>query len=122
MFIYYDFPECEDFEFEITPDRFRDFIENQYSKSDLIVLISNFYWDKFDSDVQEEIIEETGYNPDKPHESDYEAYNIFCNYLYDYVDDFKDGLSLFYEEEAHNECIDDINYKIEFDGNDSKWY
>ena len=49
MILYYDFPEKEDYEFEITPDRFRNYIESQYSKSDFIDLIINFYWDKFDT-------------------------------------------------------------------------
>ena len=42
MILYYDFPEKEEYEFEITPDRFRDYIESQYSKSDFIDLIINF--------------------------------------------------------------------------------
>lgn len=114
MYIYYDFPDKEDFEFEITPDRFRDYIEAQYSKSDLIELVANFYWDKFTPDVQQVIIEESEYDPAKPHESDYEAYNIFCDYLYDYVEDFEDGLSDWYAGEAHQEYIEDKDYRMEF--------
>ena len=41
MILYYDFPEKEDYEFEITFDRFRDYIESQYSKADFIDLVSN---------------------------------------------------------------------------------
>ncbi len=50
MILYYDFPEKEDYEFEITFDRFRDYIESQYSKADFIDLVSNFYWNKFDEE------------------------------------------------------------------------
>ena len=56
MILYYDLPEKADYEFEITPDRFRNYIESQYSKSDFIDLIINFYWDKFDTEDKESII------------------------------------------------------------------
>ena len=96
MILYYDFPEKEDYEFEITPDRFRNYIESQYSKSDFIDLIINFYWDKFDTEDKEAIIEETDFNPSKPHESDYEAYDLFMDYIIDFEDDFSDGLYQYY--------------------------
>lgn len=120
MFIYYDFPEQEDYEFEITPDRFRDYIESQYSKSDVIDLVMGFYWDKFDEDVKEEMMD-WGFNPDKAHESDYEAYKLFCDYLYDFVEDFRDGLTLFYAGEAHQQCVEDNDFQKEF-SNTEDWY
>ena len=122
MILYYDFPEKEDYEFEITPDRFRNYIESQYSKSDFIDLIINFYWDKFDTDDKTTIIEETDFNPSKPHESDYEAYDLFMDYIIDFEDDFSDGLYQYYLDEAHEQCADDLEYSREFDRNDSSWY
>ncbi|MDY5929240.1 MAG: hypothetical protein SPJ27_04305 [Candidatus Onthovivens sp.] len=122
MILYYDFPEKEDYGFEITPDRFRDYIESQYSKSDFIELVTNFYWNKFDEEDKKTIEEETDFNPLKPHESDYEAYDIFIDYVYDFEDDFEDGLYQFYKDEAHSECVDDLEFKKEFNKDDRTWY
>ena len=120
MILYYDFPENNEFEFEITPDRFRDYIESQYSKSDFIDLVMNFYWDKFNTDDKEVIREETDFDPTKPHESDYEAYDIFINYVADYEEDFEDGLHEYFKSEAHAECVDESEFRKEFD-NDNSW-
>ena len=96
MILYYDFPEKEDYEFEITPDRFRNYIESQYSKSDFIDLIINFYWDKFDTEDKESIIEETDFNPSKPHESDYEAYDLFMDYIIDFEEELSNIFANWY--------------------------
>lgn len=122
MILYYDFPEKEDYEFEITFDRFRDYIESQYSKADFIDLVSNFYWNKFDEEDKIRIQEETDFDITKPHESDYEAYELFMDYVIEFEEDFSDGLYQYYLEEAHEQCVDDLAYSREFDRNDSSWY
>ena len=122
MILYYDFPEKEDYEFEITFDRFRDYIESQYSKADFIDLVSNFYWDKFDEEDKIRIQEETDFDITKPHESDYEAYELFMDYVIEFEEDFSDGLYQYYLEEAHEQCVDDLAYSREVDRNDSSWY
>lgn len=122
MILYYDFPEREDYEFEITFDRFRDYIESQYSKADFIDLVSNFYWDKFDEEDKDRISEETDFDITKPHESDYEAYDLFMDYIIEFEEDFTDGLYQYYLEEAHSQCVDDLEHSREFDKNDRSWY
>ena len=122
MILYYDFPEKEDYEFEITFDRFRDYIESQYSKADFIDLVSNFYWDKFDEEDKIRIQEETDFDITKPHESDYEAYELFMDYVIEFEEDFSDGLYQYYLDEAHEQCVDDLAYSREFDKNDRSWY
>ena len=122
MILYYDFPEKEDYEFEITFDRFRDYIESQYSKADFIDLVSNFYWNKFDEEDKIRIQEETDFDITKPHESDYEAYELLMDYVIELEEDFSDGLYQYYLEEAHEQCVDDLAYSREFDRNDSSWY
>ena len=122
MILYYDFPENNEFEFEITPDRFRNYIESQYSKSDFIDLVSHFYRDNLDEEDKIRIQEETDFDITKPHESDYEAYDLFMDYIIDFEDDFSDGLYQYYLDEAHEQCVDDIEYSKEFDRNDSSWY
>ena len=122
MILYYDFPEKEDYEFEITFDRFRDYIESQYSKADFIDLVSNFYWNKFDEEDKIRIQEETDFDITKPHESDYEAYELFMDYVIEFEEDFSDGLYQYYLDEAHEQCVDDLAYSREFDKNDNSWY
>lgn len=121
MYIYYDFPNCEDFEFEITPDKFEDYIKTRYTKADVIDLIMNFYWDNIDDEEKVGIISECDFNPAKPHESDEDAYELFMDILYDNVEDFEGGLSEYFVSEAKEECqgIQDKNW--EFD-NSSRWY
>ena len=106
MILYYDFPEKEDYGFEITPDRFRDYIESQYSKSDFIELVTNFYWNKFDEEDKKTM-------EDEEEEDDFEG---------DFEEDFEDGLYQFYKDEAHSECVDDLEFKKEFNKDDRTWY
>lgn len=122
MTIYYEFPEQKkEYAFEITPFRFSDYISSQYSASDLMDLVMNFYWDKISEDYKLSIQDAYGFNPEKPHELDYLAHELFIDILYDYAEDFEDGLYAFYMGEAHEECKDEIRFRDEF-RNDSKWY